>query len=64
MEKKEGILLADVFSVFHDRKKVPLLYGRKGEKVVIISDRDGVMVVEKKANKDRFPVSQKVILIQ
>lgn len=38
------ILLEDVYSNFHSRK----VYGLKGDKVKLISDRDPVLIVEGK----------------
>lgn len=52
------ILLKDEYSNFGTKDKDRQPYGRKGEKVKVISDRGGVLIVETAANV-RFPVNQK-----
>lgn len=51
------ILLADVFSSFHKNGNV-VQYGRKGEKVTIISEHGVVLTVE---GKERFPIRREQI---
>lgn len=49
----EAVLLEDVYSNFKAKKSDP--YGKRGEKVVVITESETVLIVENKKG-NRYPV--------
>ena len=59
-------LSEDIYSNFYNGKtganRERILFGRKGEEVIIIADHDNVVIVEGK-NKNRYPVKKEKIIL-
>lgn len=60
MERADAILLQDVFSVFH-KKKDHIQYGKRGERVTLLSNHGNVWIVKGKSGP--FPVNIKSLKI-
>lgn len=58
----KGVLIQDVYSHFSCDKK-PYQYGKKGDKVNIISDRDNVLIVENTSTGKRFPAKTEFVTL-
>jgi hypothetical protein len=53
-------LIDDIYSMFHKNGK-PILMGKKGERVGIVSEHGDILIVESE-RKNRFSLNKKLVL--